>query len=768
MSSNLLFQSFAGGEITPELYGRLDLGKFQTGLAQALNCIVLPHGPIQKRPGTAFVNEAFDVTKNVRLIPFSFSDDQTMVLEFGHQYIRFHTNGGTLLEALKNITAAALGATTVLTSAGHGYANGDWVYLLNFPGDSTPELNSRFYKLLNVTANTFEVRAMDGSAIDSSAFTPYIAGGQVQRVYKIASPYNGPDLFSLRITQSADVMTITHLSYQARELRRVALTNWTLGVITFAPVLAAMAAPGAVVGGPGGGVPQNYFYATTAVAADGLEESLGSPSSVAANVDLTVAGNFVTVTPGAAVGATRVNIYRRDVTGLFGYVGQVLVGDTFTDDGYTPDFTKTPPQGLIGLNTVAGTDTPNAVTYHDQRRVFGDTNSIPSMILMTRPGTESNMTSSIPTQDDDAIEIRLKATKQQRIRHLVSLTDLIAFTNSSVFKIGSGNDEAITPTNIAPKQQGAFGSANVQPIVANNAVLYSAARGSHIRELAYSFEKNGYGSTDLSIMAPHLFDGYQVFDMAYTEAPTQALWCARSDGALVAMTYVPEHQVFAWHAHSSPDAFYESVCAVAEGLEDALYVVVRRIVNGRTVRYIERMATRRVSAKEDWFGVDCGATYSGAPTDTISNLHHLEGETVVALADGSVEPAQVVTGGRITISGPASKVHVGLAYTMQARLLPLHFAQAAASGVGRVKNVNAVHVRTRLTTGLKIGPSADKLTDIPTRETEDWGQPPALQSRVESITITPTWNKDGNVVLQHDDPVPCMIESVALDVAAGG
>ena len=31
MPAKTLFQSFAGGEITPEMYGRLDLVKFQTG-----------------------------------------------------------------------------------------------------------------------------------------------------------------------------------------------------------------------------------------------------------------------------------------------------------------------------------------------------------------------------------------------------------------------------------------------------------------------------------------------------------------------------------------------------------------------------------------------------------------------------------------------------------------------------------------------------------------------------------------------------------------
>ena len=45
-----LLRSFAGGEITPELYGRLDLDKFQAGLARAENFMVLAHRPITARP----------------------------------------------------------------------------------------------------------------------------------------------------------------------------------------------------------------------------------------------------------------------------------------------------------------------------------------------------------------------------------------------------------------------------------------------------------------------------------------------------------------------------------------------------------------------------------------------------------------------------------------------------------------------------------------------------------------------------------------------
>lgn len=79
------------------MYSRIDDGKYQTGLALCKNFLIEPQGPIVNRPGFEYVNSVKDPEKPPRLIPFSFSVDQTMVLELGEKYIRFHTEGKTLL-----------------------------------------------------------------------------------------------------------------------------------------------------------------------------------------------------------------------------------------------------------------------------------------------------------------------------------------------------------------------------------------------------------------------------------------------------------------------------------------------------------------------------------------------------------------------------------------------------------------------------------------------------------------------------------------------
>ena len=88
MPTPLILPSFAAGELSPALHGRVDLAKYQVGLATCLNWFIHPFGGASTRAGTEFVGEAFDPAVRSRLIPFQFNTAETYVLEFGHQKMR--------------------------------------------------------------------------------------------------------------------------------------------------------------------------------------------------------------------------------------------------------------------------------------------------------------------------------------------------------------------------------------------------------------------------------------------------------------------------------------------------------------------------------------------------------------------------------------------------------------------------------------------------------------------------------------------------------
>lgn len=91
--------NFTGGEISPRLYGRVDLQKYATSVERCENFIIFPHGGITKRSGTRFISEVKYSDKKTKLIPFIFSTEQAYMLEFGHYYVRFYRNEGVLLNS---------------------------------------------------------------------------------------------------------------------------------------------------------------------------------------------------------------------------------------------------------------------------------------------------------------------------------------------------------------------------------------------------------------------------------------------------------------------------------------------------------------------------------------------------------------------------------------------------------------------------------------------------------------------------------------------
>ncbi len=743
-TSKTLYRSFAGGEVTPELYGRLDLQKFQTGLALARNFRVLPHGPADRRTGFRFIGEARTSASAVRLIPFQFNAEQSAILEFGNLYVRFWVGGQAVLEA--NVPIASIVGSTVNTTGAHGYSTGDDVFI-----------GSRFHRITVVDSDTFTTADLWGNATTAS-------GTNAARVYTVATPYAAADLFALHYAQDSDVLTITHPGYAARELRRLGAASWSLTTISFAPSAAVPTGVGVVptVGTAGNQNPQSYCV--TAIASDGVTESLKS-ATVSTSNNLTVSGNYNTISWSAVAGATRYNVYKQR-GGSFGYIGQTT-GLSIVDDNVLADTTKTPPEDIYDLNTGAG-DYPAAVTYHEQRRWFAGTGDDPQTVWATRNATQSNLTSSIPSQDDDGLQFRIAARQQNAIKHLVPMADLIALTVGGEFRVYADSAPAITPTSLSIKPQGYSGASDVQPALTSGSILYVQAQGSRVRELAYNWEANAYRSIDISIMAPHLFNGYTVNDLAYVRAPVPCLWAVRNDGTLLGMTYVPEQQVYGWHRHDTAGAF-ESVAVVSEGDEDVLYAVVKRTVNGRDVRYIERLQTRQFVNQEDAFYVDSGLSYDGAPVSSLSGLWHLEGQTVQVLADGAVHPDCVVTAGGITLDDEYSVVHVGLGYTSDIQTLPLALEGAPAGAQGVTKNVSSVAMRVTDSSLVQAGPTFNDLTEHPARDVSDpYGSPPALRTGELRFDISPDWGPDGAVCVRQALPVPLTVLSMALEVSVGG
>lgn len=500
-------------------------------------------------------------------------------------------------------------------------------------------------------------------------------------------------------------------------------------------------------------------YVVTAVASDGSE---GSPSAefTADNI-LEVRGAFNQLSWSSVSGADRYRVYK-EVSGLFGFIGETDEL-TFKDDNIDPDLGTTPP---IHDNTLNGTSSyPSSVGYFEQRRVV----TIGSTVYMTATGTESDMSFHIPVLATDRIKFTIAARELTRIEHVIPLSQLAVLTDNTEFRVTPINDDAVTPTSISVRPQSFIGCSSVRPMIVNNSLIFEAARGSHIREMAFRQEAGGFVTGDLSMRSEHLVDGHHAVDATYTKAPYPVLWFARDDGTLLGLTYSPEEGIGAWHEHVTL-GFCESVCAIPDGDEDRVYAIFRRVINGVERRYVECMGSQLVSESSlpgDVYYSDSFLVYEGSLTSTITGLGHLEGSEVVihGRPSGSAFTTQTatVTSGAVTFTTPVDFAVVGLTYQSILRTLPLAM-QVDGFGHGRTKNINKVWVRVQ---GGSDGAQIYQ-NDAPAEDFTSISEDTRELSFVRQAAIAGNWGDNGYMTIQQFDPRRLVVVGMVLEVAVGG
>jgi len=520
--------NFNGGEISPLLYGRPDIDRYKTGLKTCKNFIPLVQGPLERRPGSAFVIGVKTSSTATRVVRFEFSTTQAYIIEFGNLYCRF---------------------------------------------------------------------IKDNAQIDS--------GGPVE----LATTYATADIFNLRFTQSADTLYITHNDYAPRKLTRTSDTAWTITDITFKD-------------GP--------FLNTNA------ETTTITLSGTTGSVTVT-ASSIVGINGGTGFQTTDIGrlIRWQDPAGNFTFL-------TITAHTSTTVVTATidGPDASAGTATTtwrlgvwsATTGFPAVVTFHQNRLVFGGSTDFPQRIDASVTGDFENFAPSEADGTvvaDGGLTSTLSADTVNAIRWLADdEKGLIIGTTGGEWVLRSSDAGGlVTPANVQSKRSSAYGSAQVAPVRAGRALLFIQRASRKVRELAFSFEDDGFRSPDLTLVAEHV-TRTGIIEVAYQSEPQSVVWCVLTDGTLLSMTYDREQKVVGWARHilggqsdaAGTQAVVESVASIPDpdGTADEVYVVVRREINGSSVRYIEFIKPfwEDSNDQEDAFFVDSGLSLDAPKTIT--------------------------------------------------------------------------------------------------------------------------------------------------------
>ncbi|ODP39255.1 hypothetical protein [Sphingomonas turrisvirgatae] len=591
----------------------------------------------------------------------------------------------------------------------------------------------------------------------------------VARIYSVGTPYNGVELADIDFEQTADVMYLAHIDHAPTKLLRYGHDHWEFATVTFGPAIDAPSGVSATASTPntdadnGGDAyfPQPATYGVTAINAETGQESRLSATSTATN-DLTLKRNSNTITWAAVTGADRYYVYKSDNTQDFGYIGSTDQL-SFVDDNIGPELSNGPPGGQNPFS-VAG-DYPSTVTFFEQRLMFARTNNRPNGIWGSKSSDYENFDTSRPLKDSDALALGVVAGRVNAVNQLASVSNLLALTSDSIFKIDGANDDGyLSPQQVRARRQIGRGSSRLGPLVVDNVVFYRPSVGESVRTIGYTFELDGYQSSDVSIFSPHLMRGFSIVSWAYCQEPDSIIWAARSDGKLLCFTWEQEQQVWGWTLCET-DGKVESVCAISEAGEDRLYLTVRRVVGGVERVFIERMAAARWNDRELTCFLDCSVSFFlEEPQTVFSGLWHLEGRTVWALADGAVVRDLTVTNGTVTLpstTGPSRNVTIGLPYSTLIETLPLILPGGA--NVGRKQQLGEAVVRLINSGPPLVGPSENKLYQLKARGSEAYGEPDDLLNGPYSFSNESHVSESTSLVIKQDEPLPLHLTAAFLE-----
>lgn len=625
--------SFNAGELSPRLHGRVDFGKYVSGVKRMERFIPLKQGPAKRCPGTRFVAEVDDSTKRSWLLRFQFNVDEAYILEFGDNMVRFFTDHGQVVVSgvAAWVTATAYVQGDIRSNGGVNY----WCKAAHTSGAGTePGVGASWTTVWHPMTST---------------------------IFEIYSPYSVSDLLDddgslkLSFAQSGDVIYFAHPSYAPYKLSRLGATNWTFAKADF-------------TGGP---FQEDNDSATTvyASAITGTGITLTASASIFVSTDV---GTLFYLKQKKTDGieqwepakAVSLNDLRRSdgknykalnaaTTGTIRPVhteGAIFDGDgavqwEFQDPGFgivkitgytsgtvvTGDVqSQIPDQATLVANAserwalAAWSDHegwPEHVAFFRERLVFSRANTI----WMSVAGDFENFADTdfgIVTTDSS---ITIDLSTGDEIEWLEPLKKaLVAGTAAKCFPVTeTTTSDPLGPENIRADDDSARGVSGTQPVRVGETVLSVHRAGKRVRELTYSFDIDGFKSVDMSALADHMAGRGRIISMAYQEEPHTVLWCVTSLGKLLGFTYDSEQDVLAWHRHPIGGSGYvECVQTIPapDGGDDELWLIVKRTIDGSTKRYIEYLEADfdDDADPQDAFFVDSGLTYDGAVAQTLS------------------------------------------------------------------------------------------------------------------------------------------------------
>jgi hypothetical protein len=531
----------------------------------------------------------------------------------------------------------------------------------------------------------------------------------------------------------------------------------------------------------------------------------------------------------------------------------------------------------LGLYSQGG-GYPACVTFYEGRLFWGGCPLAPTRVdgsMSSNYETFSPSSTAGVVADDNAVAYPLDSGD---VNNVLWMKDdekgLVVGTKGGEWVVRANTlNGALTPTNVKATRATTYGSyEGSQPVRTGKDVIFVQRKRRKIRNLNYTYEIDGFNAGDLSILSGHI-GRLEFGQLAFQSEPEGWVWMTRGDGQLPVLTYDRDEQKIGWSrqilggfqdAARRRPPIVRSVCSIPDpnDARDEVWLIVQRMINGRTERYVELFAPEWENSddQEQAFYVDSGLIFDGrqpqtlqpgagatvkgtagvvftaggavfkagdvgreismrwfdytaldpedpaiqgawisakaritgftSPTEVtasilaawpnldlvaadgwrlsasaLSNLWHLEGETICVNAEGATHPDVVVVNGRAPLTRAVGYAVAGLKY--QSRLQTMRIEAGAIDGTaqGKVKRINEVTFRVLQSLGGEAGPDFDSMVPLKYRTTTiPLGRPPAIADDDCRVLWNKGYETKGRIALRQSAPFPMTVIAVLPQV----
>ena len=733
---------FNAGELSPRMIGRNDVSQYSKGCRKLRNFLVTPYGAVERRAGTMFISEAKYADKAVRLIRFVFSSKIGFVCEFGDKYIRFFRNGKPVMYSSEKVLEIESPYSSDELSEIQ-FVNSADVMTLVHPNHPVMELKRVDVNNFTLTEKEYEYPPVldpnldDDHTIKASGLTGNVTltaskdtfregniGGYFQLLHTRKNNEISKD-FSGNGT-SASIEVFGYWTFTTHG-------TWT-GNVT---------------------ILRSFDGGNTWVDYRTYSSANDSNTSTSGEEDIKNVLYRIQMSDYSQSGSGTLRLCRcLFVNPDFQINGVVKI--TGVTDGKTATAEVVSKLGETSATAEWNEGAwsvrrgyPRAVAFYEERMMFGGTSDQPQRVWGSKTGDWDNYL--VGSKDDDGLDFTLASDTVNEISWLCQHDALIIGTLDTEWTLSASDSaNALTPTNFRVRRQSVYGSTTNAAQMVGDTVLFVQRGGRKVREFVFQWEKNGYTSPDMTVLADHITES-GIKEIALQQLPNSILWCVLFDGSVAALTYERDQEVIGWHKHETAGEFM-SCCVIPSGAEDVVYFAVQR--NGKT--YIEKL--------EKGFYVDSGKAISGTEMKEIVGLEHLEGCVVQVLADGAVHRELIVENGAVELDYTASEVVIGLGYESMLSPMPIEVEMQNGMSVLRQKSIGSVRVRSYGSIGGEVRCGHDSWQKVFSRDVLFDRLDMAISARDDVVVLNMLSGSDYTplVEVRQRDPLPLNVSSMVV------